>query len=130
MEAVGPDSTWPSLHLPSCRSLLSYHSLDLPAPNGRERSLARSAESRGHYRSAQVHGESLYSYSQRQSYLYSDIEGLNLTDTVDSSQIQTLQGKLEEIEQKRVGGKFMDAQGKLAPGQAIMYQLLWYHVLD
>jgi hypothetical protein len=62
--------------------------------------------------------------------LYSDIKALNLADTVDSSQIQKLHEKLEEIEQKRVGGKFMDAQGQVAPRQAIMCQLLRHHVLD
>jgi hypothetical protein len=63
---------------------------------------------------------------QRRSYLYSDLEDLSLTRTVDPSQIIKLEEQLAEIERERVGGKFMDAEGQITSGQAILYQLLRY----
>jgi hypothetical protein len=58
--------------------------------------------------------------------LFSDLQDLGLANTIDPVQIQKLQDQLGEIEQGRVDGKFLDAQGQIAPGQAILNQLLRY----
>jgi hypothetical protein len=50
----------------------------------------------------------------------------SLENAVDAILIQKLQDQLGDIEQGRVDGKFYDDQGQIAPGQAILNQLLRY----